>query len=73
MKEIIIDEFNGLLAISESAENMAEKLSQLLGDPEKMQRLSKNAIKDSQDRFLPEVVARQTEAFYRKIIDKKSL
>jgi len=71
MKEIIIDEFNGLLAISESAESMAEKLSQLLGDPEKMQRFSKNAIKDSQDRFLPEVVARQTEEFYRKIIDKK--
>jgi len=73
MKEIIIDEFNGLLAISESAESMAEKLLQLLDDPEKMQRLSKNAIKDSQDRFSPEVVARQTEMFYRQILDKNFL
>lgn len=71
MKEMIIDDYNGFLAMSESAESMAEKLSQLLRDPEKMQRFSKNAIQDSQDRFSPETVAKQTEVFYRQVIDNK--
>ena len=72
MKEMIVDDYNGLLAVSESAGSMAEKISQLLNDPEKMQYLSTNAIKDSQDRFSLETIAQQTEEFYRQVIDNKN-
>lgn len=68
MKEIIIDDFNGLLAESESAESIAEKVLMLISDPEKMQRFSKNAIEDCKKRFSPEVVAAQTLAYYQSVL-----
>jgi len=73
MKEMIIDDYNGLLAVSESVESMAEKLTQLLNDTEKRHLFSINAIRDCQYRFSPETVAKQTEAFYRQVIDKKTI
>lgn len=69
MKEIIVDGVNGLLADAESPESMAEKVMELLSNPEKMQLLSKNAIKDAQERFSPAAVASQTEAYYRRILN----
>ena len=72
MKEIIIDEYNGLLAESESPENIAQKVLMLINDPEKMQRLSKNAIEDCKKRFSPEVVAAQTLEYYQSVLDRVS-
>jgi len=72
MKEIIIDDFNGLLAESESAESIAEKVLSLIDDPEKMQRLSKNAIEDCKKRFSPEVVAAQTVEYYQSVLARVS-
>jgi len=69
MKEIVIHGFNGLLAKPENSESMAENILELLNDPEKMQLMSKNAIKDSQERFSPNTVAKQTEAYYRSILN----
>lgn len=72
MKEIIIDDFNGLLAEPESAESIAEKVLMLISDPEKMQRLSKNAIEDCKKRFSPEVVAAQTVEYYQSVLARVS-
>jgi len=71
MTEIIINDFNGLLAEPESPESIADNILQLLDNPEKMKFLSRNAIKDSQERFSPEIVAKQTEMYYRSIITTK--
>ena len=70
MKEIIIDDYNGLLAESESPTSIAEKVLMLINDPEKMQRLSKNAIEDCKKRFSPEVVAAQTLEYYQSVLDR---
>ena len=72
MKEIIIDDYNGLLAEPESPESIAEKVLMLINDPEKMQRLSKNAIEDCKKRFSPEVVAAQTVEYYQSVLDRVS-
>lgn len=70
MKEIVIDDYNGLLAESESPTSIAEKVMMLINDPEKMQRLSKNAIEDCKKRFSPEVVAAQTVDYYHSVLDR---
>ncbi len=68
IKEIITDEYNGLLAEPELPESIAENLIALLSDPNKMEKVSKNAIVDSQKRFSPETVAKQTLDFYKSVI-----
>ena len=68
IKEIIIDEYNGLLAEPESAISIAEKVLTLIANPEKMQKLSKNAIEDCNRRFAPEVIAAQTVDYYKSIL-----
>lgn len=70
MKEIVIDNYNGLLADSESPEDIAEKVLDLIDDPAKMQLLSKNAIEDCKKRFSPQVVASQTVDYYKSVIAK---
>ena len=72
MKEIVIDDFNGLLAEPESPESIAEKVLMLISDPEKMQRLPKNAIEDCKKRFSPEVVAAQTVEYYQSVLARVS-
>lgn len=72
MKEIVIDDYNGLLAESESPKSIAEKVLILVGDPEKMQRLSKNAIEDCNKRFSPNVVAAQTIDYYQSVLARVS-
>jgi glycosyltransferase involved in cell wall biosynthesis len=71
MKEIVVNGFNGLLA-EPSPESIADKLLELIDDPIKMQRLSKNAVEDCKKRFSPEVVAAQTIDYYKSVIDRSS-
>ena len=68
IKELVTDGYNGLLAEADSAESVAEKVLELINDPEKMKVLSKNAIEDSKKRFSPSVVAKQTVQFYKSVI-----
>jgi len=68
IRELVTDGFNGLLAEPESAESLAENVLRLLDDPEKMNELSANAIEDSVKRFSPNVVAKQTVAYYKEIL-----
>jgi glycosyltransferase involved in cell wall biosynthesis len=67
IKEIIVNEYNGLLA-EPSAESIADKVLALIDNPEKMQLLSKNAIKDCTERFSPKVIAAQTIDYYRSVL-----
>ena len=68
MKEIIINEFNGLLAEPESPDSMAENVLSLIDDPVKMLRISKNAIEDTKKRFSAKTVAAQTADFYKTVL-----
>jgi glycosyltransferase involved in cell wall biosynthesis len=68
IKDIVINEYNGLLAEPESAESMAEIVLALIENEEKMQFLSKNAIEDCKKRFSPETVAKQTLEYYRSVL-----
>ena len=68
IKEIIVDNYNGLLAEPNSAESIAEKVLELIDNPEKMQLLSKNAIKDCTERFSPKVIAAQTVDYYQSVL-----
>ena len=72
MKEITINEYNGLLADPESAISIAEKVMELINSPEKIQKLSKNAIEDSKKRLAPEVIATQTVYYYKTILAKQA-
>ena len=72
MKEIIINEYNGLLAEPESVASIVGKILELISDPEKMQTLSKNAIEDCKKRFAPEAVAAQTVAYYKTILSAQA-
>jgi glycosyltransferase involved in cell wall biosynthesis len=72
MKEIITDGYNGLLANSESPEDIAHKVLALINNPKRMKELSKNAVEDCVKRFSPDVVAAQSLEFYQSVIvDKK--
>jgi glycosyltransferase involved in cell wall biosynthesis len=71
MKEIIVNDYNGLFADPESPESIAEKIILLINNPEQMQRLSKNAITDCLQRFSPEVVAVQTLNYYKSVLSNQ--
>ena len=70
IKEIIVDDYNGLLAESESPQDIADKVLMLMDNPAKMLLLSKNAIEDCSKRFSPEVVAAQTVAYYHSVLNR---
>jgi glycosyltransferase involved in cell wall biosynthesis len=70
IKEIIVNDYNGLLAESESPQDIADKVLQLMDNPAKMQLLSKNAIEDCNKRFSPKVVAAQTVSYYQSVLDR---
>ncbi len=70
--EILIDGFNGLLAKSDSPEDIAQQALSLLGDPERAEEFSKHAITDCRERFSPEVVAKQTVEFYQSVLSQRN-
>ena len=70
IKEIITDGYNGLFAEPESAESIAEKVLELIENPEMMKILSKNAIEDSKRRFSPKVIAAQALDYYQTVLAK---
>lgn len=68
--EIIVNDYNGLLAESESPQDIADKVLMLMDNPAKMQLLSKNAIEDCNKRFSPEVIAAQTVDYYQAVLSR---
>lgn len=66
--EIINDGHNGYLADVGDYEMFAKISLHLLNNPEKLNFISKNAIEDTKSKYSPEVVAEQTQEYYRSII-----
>ncbi|MEZ7979153.1 MAG: glycosyltransferase family 4 protein [Myxococcota bacterium] len=71
LREIVRDGETGLLFEAESEEDLAEKIEQLLADPDLAARLGKAAHFDVASRFSESVVAAQTHAFYESVLERR--
>lgn len=70
IKEIIVDNYNGLLAEPESPESIAEKVLILLNDNKKSELLSRHAIEDTIKRFSPKDIAEQSVNYYKSVLSR---
>lgn len=68
LTELIQDGRNGLLARAGDGADVSEKVLALLRDPERAERLGRQATLDAHERYCPPVVARQTVDFYRRVL-----
>ncbi len=68
INEIIRDGSNGLAFTAERSDELADRIERLLVDPSLAARLGRAARADANDRFSEERIARQTQAFYREVI-----
>jgi glycosyltransferase involved in cell wall biosynthesis len=67
--EVVDDGVNGLLFEAGDAGDMAEKVGRLLEDRPMAARLGHRAGLDSERRYDPTILARRTEAYYRRVIE----
>lgn len=72
IKEVIKDGINGLLVERVQAENLAEKVFELLNNHSLRESLSQNALEDCAANFQPSVVAHHTLEFYKSVIASQS-
>ena len=70
LKEIVQDGRNGLLCRAGDPGDLAEKILTLLCDRPLAERLGRQAAVDCEERYHPEVVARQTLAFYSRVLER---
>jgi glycosyltransferase involved in cell wall biosynthesis len=70
--EVIDDNRNGLLVELNSCHDVASKIIRLIEDPALRRLFGTNGLLAAQGRFHAETMARKTEAFYRKIIERAS-
>src|SRR5205823_3648772 len=68
--EIVQDGQNGLLAEPGNAEDLAEKIMQLLRDRELAARLGRQAREDCERRYNPERIARETLDYYQEVLQR---
>jgi glycosyltransferase involved in cell wall biosynthesis len=73
IKEILIDNQNGLFADPESPDSIAEKVLSLLYDQSKLTSLSKKAIEDVEKRFSAKDIANQSIEYYRSVLSNRFL
>ena len=67
--EMIQHERNGLLCRPGDSEDLAAKILMVLRNPEFAASLGAQAAIDAETRYHPDKIARQTLAFYRRVID----
>ena len=67
--ETVADGVNGLLCEPGDAKDMANKMARLFADPELAARLGERAGEDSDRRYHPDLIARETAAFHRTILE----
>jgi glycosyltransferase involved in cell wall biosynthesis len=70
LAEIVQDGRNGLLCRREDAGDLAEKILMLLADRALAERLGQQAGVDCAERYHPEVIARQTLAYYAHVLER---
>ena len=71
--EVIRDGYSGLHCRVGDPINLAERIAELLEDPERAATLGANAMKDCAERFAPAVVADQLLSFYGEVLaDRKA-
>lgn len=68
LPEIVQDGRNGLLCEPENADSLAGRIIMLLKDHALAARLGRQAAMDCQERYCPDVVAKQMLGFYRSVI-----
>lgn len=68
LKEIINDKENGLLVESESPEMVVESVINLIHDQDRCEFISRNAIESCNNKYNPEIVAKQTLDYYKTIL-----
>ena len=66
--ELLEDGWDGLLHRAEDPDNLAARILSLLNNPARAAELGRNAAATCERRFHPEIIARQTVAFYRRFI-----
>jgi len=71
-REVVLNNETGFIVPNGQVEEMAEKIEQLLEDPELRCRMGKKASEIAQDKFDIKNMARKTEDFYNKIIEEKN-
>jgi glycosyltransferase involved in cell wall biosynthesis len=70
LMELVQDGRNGASASPGDARDVGEKLLAILKDPERAARLGRQAAEDAAGRYAPDVVARQTVAFYQRVLGR---
>lgn len=70
--EILEDQRDGLLHRPGDADDLATQIIELLGKPARGVELACNAFSTCQRRFHPEIIARQTIEFYRRLARRRS-
>jgi glycosyltransferase involved in cell wall biosynthesis len=70
LAEVVEEGRNALTCIPDDAEALAGCILRLLEDSDLAARLGAQALRDSRDRYDPQVVARSTLAFYRDVLDR---
>jgi glycosyltransferase involved in cell wall biosynthesis len=70
--EIIQHERNGLLCRPGDANDLADKILALLRNPGLAARLGAQAAIDAETRYHPDKIARQTLAYYQRVIDGRA-
>lgn len=70
LMELVQDGRNGSAAAPGDARDVGEKLLGLIRDPERAARLGEQAAADAAERYTPAVIARQTLAFYQKVLSR---
>ncbi len=70
--EIVEHEVSGLLFQSGNTEALASTILRALDSPEQMAKYGVQAAEQARLRFAPEVVARQTIEYYRRVLEESS-
>jgi glycosyltransferase involved in cell wall biosynthesis len=68
LTELVQDGQNGLTAAAGDAQDVGAKVLSLLSEPERAAQLGRRAAADAAARYAPAVVARQSIAFYQRVL-----
>ena len=68
MKEVVIDNYNGLFFEPGNPQDIAQKINQLYESPDYQKRLGENGQKLVKERFHWDLIGKQTEEYYYKVL-----